>query len=379
MSPTVMEDGPLAEPVRDMNGRNVRHYQVPKYAPFGEYTNVQLYTRAYKPRDLLNFAVRAFYDREHAELSESQIEAYTSFLARFAGRKKAYGGKSRPNASLARFKDDVLYFFDCLDEFFFFKLLGPRVRVKSGLDVVGGDPLSIDERIEGETFPCKSRNLVYIQININIGSKGRLYKLDAILGQLMHEMVHAYFQLFACDCPSCSKDALNTVGVADDGHGPLFLSLHRLILSEIRNWGLDNGTMVALLADDCPGEFISKSASRRARKAIEKLTPDQRNKLNPVRSNNFSNYIIRLSQSGKRVLVQPSLIEKQLHWEKSLKPKSKRDMEGASDELDTNTRVRRWLLSIDSYSEDERGEQDENTGESGDGEDDARSEELVPP
>ncbi|KAI0842959.1 hypothetical protein F5Y06DRAFT_256538 [Hypoxylon sp. FL0890] len=248
-------------------------------------------------------------------------------------RKQAYGSKLKATASLASFEDDVRYFFDCLDDFFFFGLLGHHVEVKSGLDVVGEDPLGIDDRIEGETFPYKVGDRSYVQININIGSGEKLYELDAILGQLMHEMVHAYFQLFACDCPSCSKDALNTIGVEDDGHGPLFLMLHRLILSEIREWGFssdeddNDSSLDALLADDCPGEYISKSASARAQKAIENMTPNEKKKLNQVRSHNFTNYLVRFSKSGRRVLVQPSLLSRQSDWEDSLPDKPKRDRE----------------------------------------------------
>ncbi|KAI1409692.1 hypothetical protein F5Y13DRAFT_192954 [Hypoxylon sp. FL1857] len=318
-----------------------KHLTIPKYAPFGDRMNVELYMNAYKARDLLNYAVIAFYKRRNGDLRPTQLAAYKDFTNRFVKRRPAYGGELKEWASLVSFQDDIKFCFDQLDEFFFFRLLGPHVELKSGFHVVGEDPLKIDERIEGETFRSKARNRSYIQININIGAKGTLYKLDAILGQLMHEMIHAYFLLFACGCASCSRDVLNTVGVEDDGHGPLFLMLHRLILSEIRKWAVNdkdgnNSGLDALLADDCPGECISKSARARAEKAIKGLSPNQRWRLNQIRSPKSERYLIRLDDSGKRVVVRPSLKQRQIEWEDSLRDNTKRDREFSEDE-----RVRR--------------------------------------
>ncbi|OTA69263.1 hypothetical protein K449DRAFT_428698 [Hypoxylon sp. EC38] len=311
----VRADRPQLEPERDRNGKNVKHFTFPKYAPVEDYENVHLHRNAYKPRDLLNHAVIGFHNRGNEDLRKNQAAAYKGFTSRFKARKRAYGGNVTTIATLAGFQDDIRYFFDQLDEFFFFRLLEPHVKINSGIEIVGEDPLKIDGRIEGETLPVKARDRSYIQININIGSGGEFHKLDAIVGQLMHEMVHAYFLLFACDCPKCSKDVLNTVGVKDDSHGPLFLMLHRLILSNMRTWGESerHGSPLAnLLSDDCPEKCISKSASRRAKEAMEKMSPIESTTLNKFRLHNINTPLITFSKNRNRVVVNPSLIERQL-------------------------------------------------------------------
>ncbi|KAI0102356.1 hypothetical protein F4776DRAFT_648888 [Hypoxylon sp. NC0597] len=319
------------EPERDRNGRNVKHYTIPKYAPVQGHKDVRLHRNAYRARDLLNHAVIGFHNRGDDDLRKSQITACKNFTSRFEERKRAYGGRLTTVATLVSFQDDIRYFFDQLDEFFFFRLLGPHVRVDTGVDIVGEDPLEIDDRIEGETFPTKTRDRSYIQININTSSGGEFHKLDAIVGQLMHEMVHAYFLLFACDCPKCSRDVLNTVGVKDDGHGPLFLMLHRLILSNMRTWGKGkrhDGPLADLLSDDCPGQDISKSADRRATEAMKRMTREESTTLSKFRlHNNPKTPLIVFNKDRTKVIVNPSLTEKQLEWENSLRDRIRRDKE----------------------------------------------------
>ncbi|KAI2463040.1 hypothetical protein F4781DRAFT_441199 [Annulohypoxylon bovei var. microspora] len=322
MAPSSVQ-GHSFEPAKDKNGRNIQHYRIPRYAPFGDFQDVFLHKNAYRPRDLLNHAAVTFHNRSDAELSERQLDARDKFVSRFQARKSAYGKNVRTAASLARFRDDVRYNFNRLDEFFFFGLLGDGVRVKSGLDVVGEDPLAIEDAIDGETYACSARGHAYMQIRVNVGSGRVLYELAEVVGLLMHEMVHAYLMIFGCDCVRCERDALNTVGREDDGHGPVFLMLHRLVLTEIRRWGVDGGDadLQALLAEDCPGPAMSRSARLRAKIAIDDMTKGDRMWYNPIRSQQNPNYLISFGGSGgaEVVVAEARLMDRQIEMEDALR------------------------------------------------------------
>ncbi|KAI4861770.1 hypothetical protein F4820DRAFT_464422 [Hypoxylon rubiginosum] len=305
------------------NTDNPRHLTITNYAPFPPYYRLNLQQKAYKARDLLNATVAAFYRRDK-DLSGRQRHAHEAFTSRFTDRQETYGRKPSPETTnaLASAGDDVRYLARQLDDFFFFRQVIDHVHIKTGFDVVGRDPLRIDRRVEGETFRRAERNRSFVQIVINVGSHSddRLYPLDAIVGQLMHEMVHAYLLVFACDCWRCGRDSLNTVGVEDDGHGPAFLMLHRLVLSEMRKW---DASLKGLLADDCPGASVSRSALGRAVAAARSLDDRERQALNPVRSHTFANYLVRFSASGTSVLVNPTLLARQLEKEGALKSKKR--------------------------------------------------------
>ncbi|XXG94049.1 hypothetical protein Hte_000300 [Hypoxylon texense] len=301
---------------------NPKHLTITNYAPFPPYYRLYLQQNAYKPRDLLNATVAAFHRRNNRDLSSRQKGALTAFTTRFADRVDAYGRKpsKKTNNTSALAGDDVRYLARQLDKFFFFQQVTERVEIQAGFDVVGPDPLRIDRRVEGETFRRTERSRSFVQIAINVGARsdGRLYPLDVIVGQLMHEMVHAYLLLFACTCWRCERDSLNTVGVEDDGHGPIFLMLHRLILTEMRKW---DASLKGLLAGDCPGTSISRGAVGRAVAAMRTLDEPKRRTLNPVRSHTFANYLVRFSAGGMGVLVNPSLVTRQLQKEGALRTK----------------------------------------------------------
>ncbi|KAI0383747.1 hypothetical protein F5Y04DRAFT_287059 [Hypomontagnella monticulosa] len=313
---------PGGRPSADSN-----HLIMPKYAPFGTYQNPKLEKVGHKARDLLNFTVMAFHTRRDCDLNDRQLAARKDFTARFRDRKRFYGGDFDVN-SLEELRHDIQCLADSLDAFFFFKLLRHAIKLGSGINVVGEDPLGLDEKIEGETFVCKVRDREYIQININIGSdETGLYELSAIAGQLVHEMVHAYFLHFACDCAKCDKDRLNTVGVEHDGHGPLFLMLHRLIVTEIRRWGESAGDkeLRMLSAADCPGESVSKSAIVRAQAAIERMSSREKKSFNKIRSTENKTFLISLHNESKKVLVNPNLMKRHLSMEDVLRGKERRE------------------------------------------------------
>ncbi|KAI1390098.1 uncharacterized protein F4822DRAFT_428441 [Hypoxylon trugodes] len=299
-----------------------RHPAFRQYAPFGPHQNVNMGKNVHKARDLLNHTVIAFHTRSDRDLSEVQIEARDKFVVMFKKQKQAYGGQVKLDASMKKVMDqrlnDVKAFFTFLDEFFFFGQLGSHVELNVGIDCVGKDPMGFDDRIEGETYPAKKRDEESTIIKLNIGSKGKLCTLDVIIGQLMHEMVHAYFQVFACDCAQCNKNVLNTVGIKNDAHGPLFLILHRLILTEMRTWGGRSSGLNSLLAKDCPRDFISKSAKSRATKAMQSLDPHKKAELYGYGQYVTSRTLLGLNADGDRVRVKDGLVEAQIKLEDAL-------------------------------------------------------------
>ncbi|KAK1636192.1 hypothetical protein BDP81DRAFT_320456 [Colletotrichum phormii] len=54
------------------------------------------------------------------------------------------------------------------------------------------------------------------------------------VASLIHEMVHAYIQMFVCQRPQCERNLLDTAGLS--GHGPIFMKLHTLIVETVRAW-----------------------------------------------------------------------------------------------------------------------------------------------
>ncbi|KAI3531359.1 hypothetical protein CSPX01_14231 [Colletotrichum filicis] len=62
----------------------------------------------------------------------------------------------------------------------------------------------------------------------------RIISFENTVVALVHEMVHAYIQMFLCRRPQCYRDRLNTDGVS--GHGPTFKKLLSLITIEFQTW-----------------------------------------------------------------------------------------------------------------------------------------------
>ncbi|GKT41712.1 uncharacterized protein ColSpa_01893 [Colletotrichum spaethianum] len=71
---------------------------------------------------------------------------------------------------------------------------------------------------------------------------------------LVHEMVHAYLNMFVCKGEQCKRNLLNTVGLT--GHGSIFVKLYTLVLEEIWKW---HPKLKVLSRNECiPGTAIVK-------------------------------------------------------------------------------------------------------------------------
>ncbi|KAI1106686.1 hypothetical protein F4804DRAFT_347629 [Jackrogersella minutella] len=309
----------IQPPIRDRYGRNIKHRTFRKYAPFGDYQNVTLFKNAYKARNLLNYTVAAFYKRPVRRLTRRQCKTADDFERMLREREGAYGIKLNAITSLTSFQGDVEYLFHQLDGYFFFNALQNHISIKSGLANVGDDPLGIDIKFEEEAYAPTEGDGEHFQINVNIGANGHLYELTDIVGRLLHEMVHAYLQIFVCNCVKCSKGIIDTVKVDHDMHSHIFSLLHHLIVADLKEWGhyYQHDSLKELLADDCLGLRIRKRSN---------FQPEEGSKKMGQAKVNFRSFpYIYLSQNGEEVIVdQFRFIDRQTHLENYLRKETER-------------------------------------------------------
>ncbi|KAI0848939.1 hypothetical protein F5Y00DRAFT_78472 [Daldinia vernicosa] len=377
---TITRGGIPIEPFRDEDGRNVYHFNYPMYAPFDPYYRIKLHRRAYRPREMLNSTIKAFYNRQDFALSPRQTAAREHFCAKYVLQGPSYGKRLEPGESYEYVDTDVRFWAQQLDDFFFFGLLGRYVMIETGIDVVGEDPFRLEARIDGETTWVTEEGeggRTYVRILLNTGIRtargDSIYGLNDIIAQLMHEMVHAYFLIYSCDCRRCERALLNTTGLPGDGHGPVFLMLHRLILSEIRRWGNAGGNDLSELAwEDCPELCISLNLNWRAKMVIEDLTRQERRQFTRVRSYESSAFhLVRITHTGA-VAVRPNIKHRQIRLENLLKDKRIRADEYRVDLLDE------WL-AYEEEEEEEEGEKESLPDDDGEqDEEEARLESETP-
>ncbi|KAJ8130999.1 hypothetical protein O1611_g2626 [Lasiodiplodia mahajangana] len=310
------------------NGKgSLNHVLLPKYTPFGPSRSPDLQRAKYKPRNLLYFAAQAFHSREDVDLSLRQRAFRHKFVKLFNDRQDNYA-TAFEDEQLQDFERDMTDFLRCLDSFFFFGCLERHIELDVGMDLVSMEDPSSNQRWEGRTASSTVGGRHFIQIWLNLGRNGQVYDLETLVGNLVHEMVHAWYFLFSCTCKSCERDLLNTTGHPSDHHGPLFLMLHRLIVTEIRRWDEE---LTDFLADDCPKDEVSRSAMKSFQSFMEELDVDERRKYNTVRSSKFAPHMfIKLTDEGN-VIVRPQLKFNQLSFEEAMKGEALREKELAGE------------------------------------------------
>ncbi|KAI0898606.1 hypothetical protein F4806DRAFT_458959 [Annulohypoxylon nitens] len=269
---------------------------------------------AYEPRDLLNYTVAAFHSRSDAELSKFQLQARKDFISLFKEQLIAYDGKRITAIMSESSKKDIKEFFQHLDDFFFFGRLWDNCEINSGLNIIG--PWGY-----GDASQCTKDGRSYVQIRIELGVHDGIYDLDTIVGTVIHEMVHAYIMLFVCDCNECDKDSLNTKGPPNDVHGPIFQMFYRLILTELRRWGACNNEdkLRTLDEPDCPGQSMSLNSRKGYEYTINHMSRAEVEKYNSFRRQQDPLYLIRYSENGNEVVVEPRLKANQIKMENELR------------------------------------------------------------
>ncbi|KAH9902314.1 hypothetical protein F4778DRAFT_791248 [Xylariomycetidae sp. FL2044] len=302
------------------------HKAEPKYAPFAQ-EKITVDDYGYKPRDLLKFSIKSFYQRTQKDRSTVQDKARIDIINKIKERRGAYDRPRDDETNEKELQEDVMHFIRSLDEFFFHGSLEEHLKINTGFRVAGIDPIS-KKPWHGESVPYTTKGKQGSQMTIDIGDKEKVFDILTILGNLMHEMVHAWFQVFSCDCEQCNRAVLNTIGLPNDGHGPHFLMLHALIVQEMRRW---DPVLSGFLEADCPEGRISKSAESRAKKAMGQLTPEKRAEYTRVRSAaQAKRDLIRIT-ANSHVYVDPRFKLRQLMEEDQLLSQQKRDLEADKD------------------------------------------------
>ena len=306
-----------------------RHYHriPPTYYPLDNKVDIELVPGTYRPRDLLNYSVKAFWRRRDEDLSVRHLNARKGFRARFVASQERFNrqlSKSSDNHSnicefqIWRAQRDVNELKRYIDEFFFFGQLWNRVEFYAGIDIV--KPTS-DGTIKPGWNGFTSLRMGRCWLRVNIGTGDQLYPLIDIVETLVHEMAHAYLMVFSAeDCDACERIVPNTVGLPGDGHGPIFLMLHQIMITTIRQWEVE---LMDLAADDCPGVTqVSQSARQFAAEAWQGLTRIEKSAYGSRRERGLGgiNDLIRLTDSGD-VIVNPSLRDKALEAENAYRLK----------------------------------------------------------
>ena len=321
----------VSEPKDKMEEARTQHYHrvPPVYYPHDDGYDIELDPDTYKPRDLLNYSVKSFWCRDDDDLSIRHLNARKGFCARIGAYKPRFDVElstndgngndgtnnivnSKRDAQIERAGKDVNVLKRFIDEFFFFGQLRNQIDLNTGIDVV--KPLGDGKIMEGWNGYTELR-AGRCRLRINVGTGDRLFPLIDVIETLVHEMAHAYLLVFSVkECDLCERARLSTVGLPGDGHGPIFLELHRIMITTIRMW--DDNLLRDLAAQDCPGgSQASKSARELCREAQQKMTPSQRALYGRKRRLiGEYNSLIRLTEGGD-VIVSPALKDKTIKAE----------------------------------------------------------------
>ncbi|KAI8628039.1 hypothetical protein F5Y19DRAFT_476833 [Xylariaceae sp. FL1651] len=336
--------------------KTVSHKSLPSYAPFTTYYSPDLAREKYKPRDLMNYAVRAFYARDVDDLNPRQQDSRNKFVQIFNNRKDQYGHVV-DDAHLASLQRDMQSFMEYLDGFFFFGYLQLFVKLDTGMNQISQSDPYTGQTWESSAVRCREGDKDFIRIQLNLERHHRIHDLQTLVGNLVHEMIHAWFFHFSCVCARCHKDLLNTTGHPNDHHGPIFIMLHRLIVTEIRRW---DPALEDFLADDCPNDYVSQSALRSFQLSTAGLGESEKKEYNSIRKvRTTTRNLIRLTANDK-VAVLPQLKHRPLRIEDNLRIKILRKKEEVKDTIIYNKILEQEV----EHSEGTRNGIDDNSGES---------------
>ncbi|KAI1176201.1 hypothetical protein F4777DRAFT_578251 [Nemania sp. FL0916] len=289
--------------------------------PAGRPRNIR--KTAYKPFTLLNFTVKHFRD---TELSSLQLESRAGFVKAFKDCKNAYENVS-DYMQLQRFQADIRSFIIGLDGFFFFGYLDRRLRLT--FETIDASPSN------EEPSNATNNDNDTIQIRIRLGESSNLNGIEGVVASILHVMVHAYHLCFCCKCDNCKKEMLNTTGHPCDQHGPVFLILHRLIVTEMRRW---DPVLEGFLEHDCPQDKVSQSAKDSSRKFVASLDEVEKMKYSRSPYRVFASRSFGLAEDDT-VIVQPP--------RRPPNKPSLRNATGKQEEQDTDTEFGKHLLKHD--------------------------------
>ncbi|KAI1177317.1 hypothetical protein F4777DRAFT_596719 [Nemania sp. FL0916] len=204
---------------------------------------------AYQGRVLADATILSFYPTDDdLNLTPSQITARGELIALYNKLKDREEKWS--TFQMTRFA----YFFD---QFFFFGAMMKKARPRTLPVVWKPTDKSLGTFAKLLTVKCSGRNNP--NSTVHGFTEGRSYRgygpfvaihlasrdffsgfewefrnLSMMLATLVHEMVHAYLDLFLCRCEECTVDRPNTFGF--EGHGPVFLMILDAIDCTLKSW-----------------------------------------------------------------------------------------------------------------------------------------------
>ncbi len=222
------------------------HPEWPGYTGVGTKLEFKLKFQAYTSQCLVeNTIFSSFPTHDDRNLTPKQLAARAQIKELFIDVK---------NSRMPFNTELIAKFMRLFDQFFFFGAMAnntiPHLFPKMWETPVR-DPLEDDPNTRKIPWGFTSDRYVrgygpYCQINLAGPSfyilTPRIMTPRFFIETLIHEMVHAYINLYLCRCQLCYSDLPNTRGVT--GHGPTFLMLLDCIDRTMRSWDIGMSGLV---------------------------------------------------------------------------------------------------------------------------------------
>lgn len=209
----------------------------------------ELQPASYKPRDLLNNTV-AYFQLAEELLTKPQIAARDEFISLFENPETQRDLTTDDEDLLARVAELV-------DDFFFFgsltherpddEIYGAKKYIRTcieSIELCGKDVNGYTET-DDAGYPFYKCVVIDEHRSNDDGDPNVPNTLPEAVSTMVHEMAHAYLEVFGCGMGKCYTNILNNVGAS--GHGPIFQSLFASMILTIRDWSDE-------LADFCINE-----------------------------------------------------------------------------------------------------------------------------
>ncbi|KAI9719316.1 MAG: hypothetical protein M1812_003646 [Candelaria pacifica] len=132
----------------------------------------------------------------------------------------------------------IQWYFGLFDGFLFGGLLGSRdgttrvVRQELNLNILGTTHLTL-------SYEEQSDPRVKIALDLDLGpsdTSASINELDEVLETLLHEMVHAVFQIYHCHCDDCLRKEYCTREIGYTGHGEAWADVARAVEDAANRW-----------------------------------------------------------------------------------------------------------------------------------------------
>ncbi|KAI4132925.1 MAG: hypothetical protein LQ347_002359 [Umbilicaria vellea] len=180
-------------------------------------------TRAYRAQELADKTRKGFsYLHRWRTLTKKQLAAKRRITELNANAELRYMNITQDNVSAWPTLSDLHDYLKAFDDFFFFGALKDWIRLDLQHDdipccgVIAVGLTRSDAGPPGTLITITDRHALWQE---------PAYRYNEILGTLLHEMVHALFSVYSCNCAQCLVDEAVVASVGLTGHGPVWQSL----------------------------------------------------------------------------------------------------------------------------------------------------------